>query len=329
MTMNRSFFLIASFMLLLVLCNGAAGADETGAGEDSALLVTVREDVAVSGEQILLGQISSISGGSRSLRQAVRDICLGPAPRPGQTRRITGNSVAVALANVAGTGGRSVIPAQIQVRGAFQHIPEASLEEAFKQYVLGAVGEDEVAISQIDIRGDKPIPPGDITLTPLSTTRGEVKGKTSLRLSVKVDGEDCGRVTVSGWVDRYAQVVCSARPVPRNSILTAEDLCLERVNIAKAPSRLVYDMADAVGKRTRSSLQTGKYLQPQKLSDVLLVEKGDRVKLQVSTGLVNISTLGVAKSGGGAGDQIRVENISTEKTVIGRVVDDAIVEVLF
>jgi len=315
--------LMGCLVLLIFVAGVALGAD------DGSLRIVVQDDSQVSGDRIELGQISTISGGSDSLRQAVAGIDLGPAPRPGQARRISGSSISVALANTAGKEARAAIPEQVQIRGAFQRIAEASLEEAFKRFVLNAVGGDEVVFGRIDVRGAKPLPLGKITLTPSKSGSGEIKGKTSLRLAVAVAGEDCGQVTVSGWVDRYAQVVCAARSVPRNTILSAEDLCLERINIAKAPDRLVYDTAEAVGKRVRSSLQAGKYLQQHRLFDVPLIEKGDRVKLLVSTGPVYISTLGIAKADGGAGDQIRVENLSSQKTVIGRVVDDTTVEVLF
>jgi flagella basal body P-ring formation protein FlgA len=273
--------------------------------------------------------MSKISGGDESLRGAIAGIDLGPAPRPGQVRRISGNSISVALANLVGTGIQASVPEEVRVRGASQRISESALEDAFKRYVTNAAGGNEVAFGEIDVRGAKPLPLGKITLTPIKIGRGEIKGKTNLRLAVMVDGEDCGRVTVSGWVDRYAQVVCAARSVPRNTILSPEDLCLQRINIANAPDRLVLDVADAVGKRVRSSIRAGKYLQQHKLFEVPLIEKGDRVKLLVSAGPVNISTFGVAKADGGAGDQIRVENISSQKTVTGRVVDDATVEVLF
>jgi flagella basal body P-ring formation protein FlgA len=328
MVLTRSIFWIAFFIMLLFSAAAPFGGPVAFA-DGGVLQVVVKNDVQVTGERILLGQISEISGGSGALRQAVFGIDLGPAPRPGQARRITGNSVAVQLSNIAGAGVKATIPGQVQVRGAFQQISEASLEAAFRQYVMNGVGEDEVDIRRIAIRGVKPLPPGKISLTPSDAGRDEIKGKTSLRIAVTVDGEDCGQVTVSGWVDRYARVVCAARSIPRHTVLSAEDLCFERINIARAPDRLIFDTAEAVGKRVRSTVQTGKYLQQHKLFEVPLVEKGDRVKLLVSAGPVNISTLGVAKTDGGAGDQIRVENLSSEKMVMGRVVDNSTVEVLF
>lgn len=327
--MSRFLYLIIILILMLFSAGILVAGGSAAVQEDGALRVVVQNNVQVSGERILLGRISKISGGSEFLRQAIAGIDLGPAPRPGQARRITGKSISVALANLAGAGIQAAIPGQVQVRGASQRVSEVSLEEAFKRYVINAAGGDEVAFSGIDIRGVKPLPLGKVTLTPVKTGRGEIKGKTSLRLKVAVAGEDCGQVTVSGWVDRYTRVVCAARSVSRNTILTAKDLCLQRINIAKAPDRLVFDTAEAVGKRVRSSLQAGKYLQQHKLFEVPLIERGDRVKLLVSAGPVNVSTLGVAKADGGAGDQIRVENLSSQKTVIGRVVDGTTVEVLF
>ena len=332
MKMRRAYYLFITLMLLLhSVAVGVADVSTAVAEGNGSLRIVVDSEAQVAGERILLGQASTITGGSEAVRRTLSQIDLGPAPRPGQERRITGSSISVAIANagVAGEGVLKTIPERMLVKGTCQNISEASLEAVFKKYVTSAVGGDEVAFSRMDVRGLKPLPMGKITLTPLTSRMGEIKGKTTLRLTVTVDGENCGQVTVSGWVDRYAHVVCAARPLSRNTILSSEDLCIERINLAKAADRLIFDIAEAVGKRVRSSLTAGKYIQQHKLMVVPLVEKGARVKLMVSAGPVSISTLGVAKADGGAGDQIRVENLSSQKTVVGKVLDASTVEVLF
>jgi flagella basal body P-ring formation protein FlgA len=325
------FPVVAFCCLLFFAVAGVAAADMTALADNGKLQVVVQTDAQVSGERILLGQISKITGGDERLQQLVAGVDLGPSPRPGQERRITESSISVALANAGLTGNKisATIPEIVLIRGAFQRISEASLEEAFKRYVTNAVGGDEVAFSRIDVRGVKPLPLGRIELAPEDNGKERIKGKTSLRMSVAVNGEDFGQVTVSGWVDRYSQVVCAARTVSRKTILSEDDLCFKRINIARAPDRIVFNMQEALGKRVRSTLQAGKCLQQHKLMVVPLVERGDRVKLLVNSGAVNISTMGIAKADGGAGDQIQVENLSSKKTVIGRVVDNVTVEVLF
>ena len=46
-------------------------------------------------------------------------------------------------------------------------------------------------------------------------------------------------------------------------------------------------------------------------------------------GGLRVSTMGIAKADGLRGEQIRVENVTSEKTVVGRVVNGSTVEVLF
>ncbi len=327
---RRSLTVLCLLLMFFPVADGF-GADSAAGGLQDSLRIVVSQITQVSGERILMGQVAKISGGDETLRQEIAGIDLGPAPRAGQERPVSGNAIAVALADnkKLPEGSKTVIPDTVVVKGAYQELSEASLEGAFKRYVKKAAGGDEVAFSRMDVRGIKPLPVGNVSLTPVGGMRGKVKGNTTLRLAVAVNGESCGQVTVSGWVDRYAQVVFTARPIDRDTILSKDDLCLKRINIAKAPDQLVFHIADAVGKRVRSSFQAGKCLQQHKLFEVPLVEKGDRVKLLVDAGPVKISTLGIAKTDGGAGDQIRVENVSSRKMVVGRVVDASTVEVLF
>ena len=59
------------------------------------------------------------------------------------------------------------------------------------------------------------------------------------------------------------------------------------------------------------------------------IEKGDRVKIVARSEKLSVTTMGIAKADGARGDQIRVENAVSEKTVVGRVVAEGVVEVLF
>jgi len=60
-----------------------------------------------------------------------------------------------------------------------------------------------------------------------------------------------------------------------------------------------------------------------------VIHKGDKVKLVAKSGNIKIVTFGIAKSAGGTGDQIRIENMTSKKTIVGRVKDASTVEVIF
>ena len=60
-----------------------------------------------------------------------------------------------------------------------------------------------------------------------------------------------------------------------------------------------------------------------------VIRKGDKVKIIAENGPLRIVTAGIAKGSGGIGEQIKVENISSQKTIVGRIKDDSTVEILF
>jgi flagella basal body P-ring formation protein FlgA len=315
----------------MVLCFVAGSFAEVAAVNETTLCIAVHGEAQVVGDRILLGQVAEISGGTEALCRKLSDIDLGPAPRPGRERRVPGRSVESALASCGQLPGgiRTTIPDWIVVTGAYQTLSEASLEEVFKTYIERQTGRDETVVSRIRIRGLKPLPLGNIALSPSGRGDAYIKGNVSLRLGVAVDGKDHGQVTISGWVDRYARVVCATTAIPMGSVIKAADVCLKRMNISKASSRILFDIAQVVGKEARSQIRVGDCLQEHRLTTPPLIEKGDRVKILARAGVVRVATMGIAKADGAEGEQIRVENIASEKTVVGRVVDGGTVEVLF
>jgi flagella basal body P-ring formation protein FlgA len=60
-----------------------------------------------------------------------------------------------------------------------------------------------------------------------------------------------------------------------------------------------------------------------------VVQRGDRVKIILENGPLTVETVGIAKGAGGIGEQITVKNITSKKTVLGRVKDASTVEILF
>jgi flagella basal body P-ring formation protein FlgA len=58
-----------------------------------------------------------------------------------------------------------------------------------------------------------------------------------------------------------------------------------------------------------------------------LIRKGDVVQLVAESPSLKVVTRGMAKEKGGLGDRIRVENLSSKKSVYARIVDASTVRV--
>jgi len=318
-------------LLLLFTTNNTLAENSESVSEDAGVSITVLSEAQVSGERILLGQVAEISGATQAFRNKIMALDLGAAPQPGKERRVPGRTIASTLGSCEWfpTDARTTIPDWVIVKGASQTISEASLEEVFKTYIDHQTGGDETLVSRVNVRGLKPLPPGEIVLMPLGHGGDYIKGNITLRLGVTVAGEDQGQVSISGWVDRYVQAVCATHSVQRGGVLTTGDIYLKRINVSKAPNRIVFDPNRVVGKQLKSRVRTGECFKEHMLKEPPLVEKGDRVKIVARSDRLSVTTMGIAKADGARGEQVRVENAVSEKTVVGRVLDRGIVEVLF
>jgi flagella basal body P-ring formation protein FlgA len=159
--------------------------------------------------------------------------------------------------------------------------------------------------------------------------KAKLMGQVHLGVAVHVNGHTCGKIYLSGWLDRFKPVVCAKRFIPKHALVSENDLGVELINISKGSRRLVTLVADAVGKRAKRNISAGSLLKHYMLETPPLVFKGDRVQLVARSGGLTVLTVGIAKHPGGKGEQIQVENVTSKKNVVGRVTDASTVEVFF
>lgn len=114
--------------------------------------------------------------------------------------------------------------------------------------------------------------------------------------------------------DEGPMVVTLARSVPRDAVLTAEDLTLAPAG-ARRPDGIFTDPADVIGRRTRAALGEGKPVLLRQLEPVWLVAKGNPVILTAEGGGLAVSAPAEALDDGGMGDVIRVTNLSSGREV--------------
>jgi flagella basal body P-ring formation protein FlgA len=177
--------------------------------------------------------------------------------------------------------------------------------------------------------GNGPIPEGDCDIELTSRKDGNLMGYVRLSAIVRVNGEQERRLVLSGWIDRFEDVVCALQPLERGTILTDEDVCLEKRNISKLPADVLTSLENLVGKRLKRSVKTGTVLLANAVEVPPLIMKGDRVIIVAETNTLRITALGVAKEKGSAGEQILVTNLLNNKDIVASIVDSATVRVHF
>ncbi len=115
-----------------------------------------------------------------------------------------------------------------------------------------------------------------------------------------------------------ADTVLAVRTIRPGGIIMARDVVVEAGNTAGAAS----DLAEVIGQAARVSLYAGRPIALGNVGPPALVERNQIVPMVFEVNGLRISTEGRSMSRAGAGDFVRVMNLSSRTTVSGRVMPD-------
>ena len=294
--------------------------------------VSVHDESWVKGDKVYLKDVAVIVGDG-TLQERLGIIQLAFAPKAGKTRTLQGAWIASKIRANRWLPENTVlhIPEHVQVTRLSQVIDNESLFRRFADFVskrLEGKGID-FRILRFKVVGNGPIPEGDVDLDITNRTERKLMGHVTLPVSVHVDGKQVRRLILSGWIDRFEDVVCAVQPLDRGTILTQDHLSVEKRNITKLPANVLKSKGFLVGKRLKRSVKEGTVLLTNIVDVPPLIKKGDRVTIVAESSSLRITVLGIAKDQGSAGEQIRVKNLTNDQVIVASVVNSSTVRVRF
>lgn len=118
-----------------------------------------------------------------------------------------------------------------------------------------------------------------------------------------------------------ASHVSSQTLVPAHTLRPGHVLTAVDVAVAEGRRGAFSDIDQVLGLEVRRTLYRGKPLQIGDIGAPALVERNEIVTLIYQTGTLSIATEGRALGRGGTGDKLRVLNLVSKNTVVGRVSD--------
>ena len=120
-----------------------------------------------------------------------------------------------------------------------------------------------------------------------------------------------------------ADSLVATRVIPAQSVIVADDLTLVAAEIPDALAA-----ADAaVGLEARVTLYPGRAIRAADVGPRALVERNGLVALEYRAGALNIRAEGRALARATVGETVRVMNLSSRTTVMGRLDPDGVVRV--
>jgi flagella basal body P-ring formation protein FlgA len=265
------------------------------------------------------------------MRQTLEDYSMGFSPAIGKVKHESGPRLASKLESISWLPdtARISFPDSVFIKRVGQEVSQDMLADLFHDYVRARIGSQSFEIRDFKARGIDLYPQGEIDISVRSRNNRDIKGRVSLYADVLVDDVSCGRISISGYVDVFDKVVCATRSLSRGTILEPKDFTLRRINVSKIPDNYLTLADMAVGMRLKQNLGANGFFRANMLEKPPLVNRGDNVVLVARKGNIRIIATGVADQEGGLGDQIQVNNLTTNRTVLGRVSGPKTVDVFF
>lgn len=136
-------------------------------------------------------------------------------------------------------------------------------------------------------------------------------------------------LNATGLAHVFLPSVHAAGVIDRGQTFTAQDLKLQRINIAKARRGYYNRLEEVVGLAAKRRIRAGQLITPALLEQAMAVRRGQPVRIVANHDGIEASTSGEALADGQPGDVIRVRNIGSGKVIDAKVLDAGVVTSTF
>ncbi|HRK97842.1 MAG: flagellar basal body P-ring formation protein FlgA [Alphaproteobacteria bacterium] len=256
------------------------------------------------------------------------DAVLGASPLPGKTMIINANT----LKRVANLYDLDWQPEsameQVVVTRTSQNISSDQITDALKAALItkGVTGEFELTVGNVipslTLAGDLPatVEIANMTYTPGRDVFTAVVAAPSADNPVKT-------LSLSGVIEKVQNVPVLRSALKAGDIIGAADIEWIPVTAKSVVYDTISDPDRMIGKTPLRQVQAGEPIRQRDLISPQLVQRGDEILIQFSSGAIQLTAKGKAMQPGAEGDLIRVVNLGSNQSLRAEIVGDKIVRV--
>ncbi len=299
----------------------------------NVVTIRVSERSNVSGKMIRLGDIADISGEDSVMVEKIRTVVIGTSPALSKSRRISKGIIEASLK-------RKMIDAslldiklhdKIIVTRDYVSISGEEVKEIVRDFIYKSLpwDRDFIRINEIDYNSDLILPIGELTFEIIPLVHSVRRGRTTFSVIIMVDREVQKKVRVNVHIEVLREVVISKHSIKANSVVSEEDVVIEKRYIEGLNTDIFTKASDVVGKQSRRFVRAGEIFNGKILKTLPLLKKGDMVSIVAESDKVRVTTTGRAEEDGEKGKMIMIRNLVSNKVVYGWVVDSRTVKVEF
>ncbi|WP_142848943.1 flagellar basal body P-ring formation chaperone FlgA [Telmatospirillum sp. J64-1] len=147
-------------------------------------------------------------------------------------------------------------------------------------------------------------------------------------IEAPADSPDAQRLRLAGRVHDMTEVPVLTRTIDRGQVVRETDIAWIPLRGDALRQGLITEAADMIGMEARQTLRPHQPLRRNELQRPVLVGKGSMVTMTLQAGGMTLTAQGRAIDNGGAGDTIRVTNVSSNITVEARIEGPGLVSVM-
>jgi len=209
------------------------------------------------------------------------------------------------------------------------------IAQQFEQAIVAAISEQygrrnhHVSLQVLFPQKPLIVPAGELSLDVEQLSGGARTGRRAFRVRLFIHGQFLKMVNVVGELKAQATVTTPVRWMKPKEMVMADDVMAMTVDLPSLAHDFVLEDGEAIGKQVLRPLPPRQPIRKAMLEDPPLVHKGDRVLIEVRKGGLLVQTVGLAKAAGKSGEAIPVQNQSSGREVIGRIMGSGLVEVGF
>lgn len=292
-----------------------------------AATIVFKEKAQIDGPRVSLSDVAEVTDTDEDTAGSLGKIDLGSAPWPGSVRRVDGLVVKLKLYQ------NGVDPNDISIeRDSYCTLTTGGLEVSADRIVRIAREhlmrscrwpKDDLEVELASKPHTRLIPAGcgEDAIRPASHQTFRRLGRVLVGVDILVEGTPRFRETVAFNVRLFENVVVAARDLERKEILTRDNVQTRRTELKRWPSEKLTRINRVIGAAAKRPLAEGTPLVDSMIIEPLMVERGDQVKLVYRTATMELTAVGVACENGKRGQAISVQNVTSQKRLVGRVID--------
>ena len=327
--LSKQLFSRLLFMLTLAsICTLAADL-----WADPTTIIRIRDRVEIDGAEVLLGQIATIEGGDVRNNQHLKDIVIGKAPLPGDSRHFDRQHLQMRLKQHHVDLATVVVeaPPHVEVTRSHVEIQKPEIEKIVSEFIVQQTHQNNrtVRIKEIRIPDSVILSKGRITYKVTVPRSRQLMGRCPIAVHFSVNGHTQKKVWATAVIEILGPVVVTRKPLGRHKPITEDDIEVQTLDLANLPANVLSDPDAVIGKRTKRAIGAQAPLRANSIELPPLVKRGDLVVIIAESESLKITTLGQVKKKGCLGERIPVVNLDSKKVLHARVVDANTVKIDF